>query len=301
MAEIRGGDLVTADSVVAEGVVPVSIVLVKPKTRWAIAGQYRIGTDQYHHATLSAAFQATLPYTSRDKQAEPHLYVGPPNSGFSGYFKLDGTGVKKTPVNKWPYVIDFKLATAIFAHMVSAEYRPHEYQIGQQASFSHRPLDPHDDQSNLSNSTALNQFRMMAGQTWSRIRTMEVFSGDYKRLLPRTQQMIDLLCFECGYGSFMRKAVHKMHHASFQTRHNLGDTPSIVRSATDDFWRPGLNMTSAGGNASVSSRWRTNITLFRQARDHYDDNDLGNLQPRELSDRPVYVDPRLWPPSPVQY
>ena len=297
MAEIRGGDLVTADSVLAEGVVATAIVTPRPKTRWT-TGVYKDIGSGLRYATFNDALQYVLPRFSAGY--EPRLYVGEGRFG-RGYFLLDGTGTDPTPVNKWPYVIDFKLATAIFAHLVSAEYRPHEYQIGQQASFGHRPLDPHDNQSNLSNSTALNQFRMMAGQTWSRIRTMEVFSGNYKYLLPRTQQMIDYLCFECGYGSFMRKAIHKMHHASFQTRHNRGDTPSIVRSATDEFWRPGLNMTSVGGNASVASRWRSNITLFRQARDYYDDNDLGNLQPRGESDRPVYVDPRLWPPSPVQY
>ena len=298
MAAIRGGDTVAVDSVIAEGVEAIGIVQVDKKTYWR-KGTRRIGMDRRGRVvTLRDAFLELQQFD--DENSKIILYVGARIPG-TGYIKLDGSGSQSTPVNKWPYVIDFKLATAIFAHMVSAEYRPHEYQIGQHTSFGHRPLDPHNDQSNQANSTALNQFRMMAGQTWSRIRTMEVFSGNYKFLLPRTQQMIDLLCFECGYGSFMRKAIAKMHHASFQTRHNLGDTPSIVRSATDSFWRPGLNMTSVGGNASVASRWRNNITLFRQARDHYDDNDLGNLQPRGEQDRPIYVDPRLWPPSPVQF
>ena len=296
MAEIRGGDIITADSVLAEGVVATGVIFILPKTRWA-GGKRSIGPGKSF-----PTFNDAIPYALSPRgEHKPHLYVGRVDGPTGGYFRLDGTGSDPNPINKWPYVEDFKLATAIFAHMVSAEYRPHEYQIGQQASFSHRPLDPHDDQSNLANATALNQFRMMAGQTWSRILTMEVFSGDYQRLLPRTQTMVNHLCFECGFGSFMRKAIHKMHHANFQTRHNAGDTPSINRSAPGSFWLPGPNMTSVGGNASVSSRWRTNITLFRQARDYYDDNDLGNLQPRGEAERPVYVDPRLWPPSPVQY
>ena len=301
MAKIRGGDIVTVDSVLAEGVVPTGVAVVDKKTYWG--GSLFVGTDQRGRVySLSDVLRGVLANTTIDFESRDiRLYVGRTDGRTSGYMALDGSSWQITPVNKWPYVIDFKLATAIFAHMVSAEYRPHEYQIGQHTSFGHRPLDPHNDQSNQANSTALNQFRMMAGQTWSRIRTMEVFSGAYTRLLPRTQQMVDHLCFECGYGSFMRKAIAKMHHASFQTRHNLGDTPSIVRSATDSFWRPGFNMTSVGGNASVASRWRSNITLFRQARDHYDDNDLGNLQPRGERERPVYVDPRLWPPSPVQF
>ena len=298
MAGIRGGEIVESDSVVAEGVAAIGITRINKKTYWRL-GFRSIGTQRDGEVvTLRDAFLDLNQYTTGNSKII--LFVGERRPG-RGYVKLDGSGTQQTPVNKWPYVIDFKLATAIFAHMVSAEYRPHEYQIGQQASFSHRPLDPHDDQSNLSNATALNQFRMMAGQTWSRISTMEVFSGDYLRLLPRTQTMVNHLCFECGFGSFMRKAIHKMHHANFQTRHNAGDTPSINRSAPGNFWLPGPNMTSVGGNASVSSRWRSNITLFRQARDYYDDNDLGNLQPRGEGERPVYVDPRLWPPSPVQY
>ena len=300
MPEIRGGDIVTVDSVPAEGVVPTAIVGVEKLTRWSGKARRLIGGE--HGDTFANALSAVLFAFERANAADTHelvLYTGPRYTRAS-YIKHDGSGVQSTPVNKWPYVQDYKLATAVFAHRVSSEYRPHEYQIAQQMSRGHRPLDPHSDASNQANSVTLNQFRLMAGLSWSRIRTMEVFSGNYLLLLPAAKMMIDALCFECGFSSFMRKAVDKMHHANFETRHDAGDTPSIVRPSDGGFWMPGPNMTSSGGNASADSKWRTHINMFRQARDHYDDENLGNLTYRDHGERPVYVDPSFWPEDPRQ-
>ena len=300
MPEIRGGDIVTADSVPAEGVVPTAIVGVDKLTRWFGKASSMIGGS--NRISFADAVDIALTELDLTNAAHTHdliLYTGT-DIYTRRYIKLDGSGSQLTPLNKWPYVQDYKLATAIFAHRVSSEYRPHEYQISQQMSRGHRPLDPHSDASNQANSVTLNQFRMMAGLSWSRIRTMEVFSGNYLLLLPAAKMMIDALCFECGFSSFMRMAVDKMHHANFETRHDAGDTPSILRPLDGSFWMPGPNMTSSGGNASADSKWRTHISFFRQARDHYDNENLGNLTYRRSNERPVYVDPSFWPPDPTQ-
>ena len=308
MPEIRDGDIVTADSVLAEGVVPTGIVSVDKLTRWYIGTYARIGDNSQigdssrpSHDTFAEALVEALRRHAGSRHAATNnlvLYTGDSRPG--RYIKLDGSGGQLTPVNKWPYVQDYKLATAVFAHRVSSEYRPHEYQISQQMSRGHRPLDPHSDASNQANSVTLNQFRLMAGLSWSRIRTMEIFSGNYLLLLPAAKMMLDALCFECGFSSFMRKAVDKMHHASFETRHDAGDTPSIVRPTDGGFWTPGPNMTSSGGNASADSKWRTHINMFRQARDHYDNENLGNLTYRDKPRRPVYIDDNFWPEDPTQ-
>lgn len=294
MGEIRHGNIILEDSVLAPGVVMIAAIPVQPKTRWRLFGNYS-GSSL---AEARAAFPDGL--DGRGKKMDLVLIAGPTDFR-NGYFLEDGSGFSPNPVNKWPYVIDYKLATAVFAHRVSAEYRPHEFQIAQQGSRGHQPLAPHGDASNQANSIALDQFRMMAGITWSSIVLMEVFSGDYKILLPRSRTMVEALCFQCGFGNFMRKATTKMHMASFETRHDLGDTPSIVRRDPDvGFWRPGPNMTSTGGNATPASKWRSRINQFKLARDYFDDNDLGNLKPRHPHfDRPRYVDASIFPPDEI--
>ena len=290
MGEIRGGDIILPDSVLAPGVAMTRAIVVEKKTRWRYNFAF---TD-----TLDGARKWALRFgLARDRDLV--VGTGATSAHREGYVLEDGSGSSPDPVNKWPYVIDYKIATAVFAHRVSAEYRPHEFQITQQDSRGHMPLAPHGDASNQANSIVLDQFRMMAGITWSSIVLMEVFSGDYKILLPRSRTMVAALCFQCGFGNFMRKAATKMHMASFETRHDLADTPSIVRRDPDvGFWRPGPNMTSTGGNATPASKWRSRINQFKIARNHYDDNGLGNLPRRHPSfDRPRYVDASIFPPD----
>ena len=289
MAKIRIGDVVKADSVIADGVEASGVVAVDPITYWHVYIYAPIsfaGFESAKESVLRSITQGYFPDTL------PILFGGP--YAQRAYIKPDGSGHQSTPVNKWPYIIDYKFATAVFAHRTSAEHRPHEYQISQQSSRGHQPLAPHTDASNQANSVTLDQFRMMAGVTWDRVELMERFSGDYKILLPSTTRAIEALCFECNYSDFMRVATENLHHANFKTRHDVADTPFIVRPDSG-FWTPGMNMTSSGGNASPESRWRSRLNQFTRARRYYDTQNLGNMKPDRYDDRPRYVDESLFP------
>lgn len=186
-AYVSYGDIVTASSMFDPARSVQHIAYTEPLTRWSR------GVGNFDATLGVLAALERFHRRDADKAYVPIL-VCSPNETWGKYLDADGNP-QDTPVNKWPYVQDYKLATAIFAHCISTEHRPHEMQIISQTSHRHLPLTPHSKTSINANTTTLDQFRGMASATWDHTNLMAIFSGPYNILLPSAKKLVKALCF----------------------------------------------------------------------------------------------------------
>lgn len=282
------GDIVTADSLEPSPAQTNGYRFAMsrdPATRWAHIDQGRPTWAEVVAYAVSRPSE-TVYYVQRD---------GRFNGAYVGY---DGMA-SADPVNKEPYVQDYKLACALFCHLVATKYKPHIALLRQRTSWDILPLTPHDNASNRRNRITLNQYRAMGGLAWQWIGYVKDARPDWQGPQQAVKPMVDALNAEIEHDEFLRHATKSLKHKLFDAKHKLGIVPYIDRSVTP--WIPGANMVNAAPTDSAASAQETWLRQFDAAIDYFDENKLSRLPPRRSHDRPVYLPTSVFPPGPDPY
>ena len=219
-----------------------------------------------------------------------------------GYLKFDGSGTEPEPISAVPFLQDYTMVMSILAHEAITDLNSKLHQIIAAGSRALHPNDPHNDESANAYRATLDWLRGVIGMVWADCelwRANAPGTPEYDIQATLVKRRFAQLCSDCSGKNFVRRLQMRMNHGVHAPLLAQGNLYAMDR--TSEPWGPGAFIGSKPGGITIDAQWDAWIANFKKALLDYDDRDLGNLQPRIGGSRPVYVDEKFWPPSPVQY
>ena len=297
-------DVEAAIPTLAEGAY-YSVMLIDPhdKTRWIKGGAINLDKS----LTLN-----TLIWTARrnpqfiailsDHSKHPGLEgLSPGQQG--RFIGTDGV-VSNTPVNAWPYIQDYRLALSSFAHEAVSTPEPKLLQILASGNRDIHPDHAHNNASAHAYGGLMDWIRGAIGMVWTDMEEWAMLGAaianpayaPYKTLVDRRIGQLDL---SCGAASWVRRLHMKVNYAIHRPLLAAGAIHAIDR--TVEPWGAGALIGSKSNEQTVDQAFDKWTANFKAALEYYDENDIGNVKPRAMNERPIYIPAHFFPYQTVAY
>ena len=208
------------------------------------------------------------------------------------------------PVNAWPYLQDYRLALSALAHEAVSTPEPKLMQILAPGNRDIHPDRAHNNVSAHAYGGLMDWVRGAIGMIWLDMEEWESLAiaianpayTPYKTLVDRRIGQLDL---SCGAASWVRRLHMNVNYAIHRPLLAAGAIHAIDR--TMDPWGSGALIGSKSNEQTVDDAFNKWTAGFKSAVEYYDDNDIGNVKPRDLLDRPINIPAHFFPHQTVAY